>query len=186
MEDSRIIALYFQRSEDAIAETAAKYGSYCYSIAYNILSSKGDAEETVNDTYMGAWKAIPPHDPKSLSAFLGKITRRIAINRWQAGRAAKRGGSEMTLALEELDGCIPSGQSPEQELEATELSRLLNRFVRGLPEPERRVFVLRYWYLNSIADVANLCGFSQSKVKSMLFRTRNKLRFLLEKEGIAV
>lgn len=186
MEDSCIIALYFQRSEDAIAETAAKYGSYCYSIAYNILASKGDAEETVNDTYMGAWKAIPPHDPISLGAFLGKITRRIAINRWQAGRTAKRGGGEITLALEELDGCIPSGQSPEQELEGAELSRLLNRFVRGLPEPEHRVFVLRYWYLDSVADVAKQCGFSQSKVKSMLFRTRNKLRFLLEKEGISV
>lgn len=186
MEDSRIIELYFQRSEEAISETAVKYGSYCFSIANNILVNREDAQETVNDTYLGAWRAIPPHKPVSLAAFLGKITRRIAINRYDAGRAAKRGGGEVPLALEELTACIPAGWGPEQELEAAELSRLLNRFVRELPEAERRVFVLRYWYLDSVSDVARQCGFSQSKVKTMLFRTRKKLRTVLEKEGIAV
>jgi len=186
VEDSNIIALYFQRSEDAIRQTAEKYGGYCYSIAYHILANKGDAEEAVNDTYLGAWKAIPPHEPKRLGAFLGKITRRIAINRYESNRTAKRGGGETALALEELAGCIPSDQDPEQEAEAAELTRLLNRFVRSLPETERRVFLRRYWYLDSVAEIAGCTGFSQSKVKSMLFRTRNKLRVLLQKEGIPV
>lgn len=186
MEDSRILDLYFQRSEDAIRETDKKYGSYCFSIARSILASRSDAEEAVNDTYMATWNAIPPHAPKSLAAFLGKITRRISINKWQANRTAKRGGGEAALALDELAGCIPSGWDMEQEMEAVELQNLLNRFVRALPEAERRVFVLRYWYLEPVGGIAKRFGFSQSKVKSMLFRTRNKLRTELEKEGIFV
>lgn len=186
MEDSRIIELYFQRSEDAIRETEAKYGSYCFSIARSILTDKEDAREAVNDTYMACWNAIPPHKPNIFSAFLGKITRRISINRYQAGRALKRGGGEVSLALEELAGCIPSHWDVEQEMEAAELTNLLNRFVRALPETERRVFVLRYWYLEPVGGIAKRFGFSQSKVKSMLFRTRNKLRAELEKEGIFV
>lgn len=186
MEDSRIIELFFQRSEDAIRETDAKYGSYCFSIAHGILTNTEDANEAVNDAYMGLWIAIPPHRPNSLAAFLGKITRRISINRWQASRTAKRGGGETALALEELAACIPSNADVERELEAAELTALLNRFVRSLPETERRVFVLRYWYIDSISDIAKQFGFSQSKVKSMLFRVRNKLRKELEKEEIFV
>ena len=186
MEDSRIIALYFQRSEEAISATAAKYGNYCFSIARSILSDSEDAKEAVNDTYMGAWNAIPPHKPNSLSAFLGKITRRISINRFLANHTAKRGGGEPELALEELSDCIPSRRDVEQEMEAAELTRILNRFARELPDTERRVFVRRYWYLESVGQIAEQLGFSQSKVKSMLFRTRNKLRNVLEKEGITV
>lgn len=186
MEDSRIIELYMQRSEQAISETAAKYGGYCFSIANNILSDKGDAEETVNDAYLGAWKAIPPHTPRRLGAFLGRITRRIAINRYEARCASKRGGGETALALEELGECVPGGQEPEREMEAAELTQIIGRFVRSLPEMERRVFLRRYWYLDSVAEIAGRTGFSQSKIKSMLFRTRNKLRILLQKEGIPV
>lgn len=184
MEDSRIVDLYWQRNPQAIQETAAKYGNYCHSIAQNILGNDPDAEETVNDTYMGAWNAIPPHRPAVLSTFLGKITRRIAIKRWQEGCAAKRGGGETALALEELAGCIPSRSSPEKELEAAELNRLLRRFVQSLPETERKIFLCRYWYLDPVAEIAKRFGFTQSKVKSILFRTRNKLRIQLEKEGI--
>lgn len=186
MEDSRIIDLYFQRCEEAITQTAAKYGAYCFSIARNILRQTEDAKEAVNDAYLGAWNAIPPHRPKNLSAFLGKITRRISINRYLAARTEKRGGGEMEFALEELSACLPARDSLEQAMEEKALSALLNRFVRALPEPDRKVFVLRYWYLESIKDIADRLEFSQSKVKSMLFRTRNKLRSELEKEGICL
>lgn len=186
MDDEAIIALYFQRSEEAIAQTDTKYGNYCFSIAHNILTSREDAREAVNDTWLGAWNAIPPHRPNSLSAFLGKITRRISINRYLSARTAKRGGGEMSLALEELSECLPSPMDVEKELEAAELNRMLYAFVRALPETERRVFVLRYWYLESIDNITKRFGFSQSKVKSMLFRTRNKLRKELNKEGVMV
>lgn len=186
MEDSRIIELYFQRNEEAISRTAVKYGNYCFSIAHNILHSREDAQEAVNDTYLGTWNAIPPHRPRSFPAFLGKITRRISINRYLAARTDKRGGGETTLALEELSACLPAPGTVEQVLEEKVLVELLNRFVRELPETEQKVFVLRYWYLDSIKDIAARFGFSTSKVKSMLLRTRKKLRTELEKEGIPV
>lgn len=186
MEDAQIIQLYFQRSEEAISATNQKYGPYCLSIARNILANHEDAAEAVNDTWLGAWNAIPPHIPQSLAAFLGKITRRISLNRYQANRTAKRGGGEIALALEELDQCIPSRQTVEAELDAKELAALLNVFVRSLPETERKVFVCRYWHLEPMKDIGKRFGFSESKVKSMLFRTRNKLRAELEKEGITV
>lgn len=186
MDDQGIIALYWARDERAIAETAAKYGPYCFSIASGILESRDDAEEAVSDTYMGAWNAIPPHRPERLSTFLGKIARRAALKKRKENRAAKRGGGETALALEELGECIPSSTSVERELEMAELSRLLDRFVMALPEVERRVFLRRYWYLEPIAAIAKDLGFSGSKVKSMLHRTRNKLRTFLEKEGITL
>ncbi len=184
MEDTKIIALYFDRNEEAICATGKKYGTYCFTIANNILKSRDDAEEAVNDTYFAAWNAIPPHKPLRLSAFLGKITRRISINKWLAGSTQKRGGGEPALALEELSQCIPGNQTVEAALEAAELSRLLNTFVRTLPETERHVFLLRYWYLLPVKEIANRFGFTQSKVKSMLLRTRNRLRMVLEQEGI--
>lgn len=186
MEDSQIIDLYFQRSEEAISQTGIKYGSYCFSIAFHILSNREDAAEAVNDSYFACWNAIPPHRPRSFPAFLGKITRRISLTRWESGRAAKRGGGEVPLALEELADCIPSGQDPAQMIEGAELTRLLNAFVRSLPDDQRRVFLCRYWYLEPIPDIARQFGFSQSKVKSMLLRTRRRLRAILEKEGIFV
>ena len=184
MEDSQIIALFWQRNEDAIGATDEKYGPYCLSIARNILDIPEDARETVNDTYLGAWNAMPPHKPESLPAFLGKLTRRIAINRYHANRAAKRGGGETALALEELSQCIPAPAGVEDTLAEKELAQLLNRFVRSLPETQRQVFLLRYWYLEPVKVTAKRFGFSESKVKSMLQRTRNKLKRELEKEGI--
>lgn len=186
MEDSHIIQLYFQRCEEAISQTAEKYGNYCFSIARNILGSQEDAQEVVNDTYMAIWNAIPPHKPLSFPAFLGKITRRISINRYLTRKAAKRGGGETELALEELSACIPAHQDVEAALDARELSRLLNQFVRELPKTEQQIFVLRYWYLESISQISARFHFSQSKVKSMLLRIRSKLRKTLEKEGIFV
>lgn len=184
MEDSQIIDLYFLRDEKAILETAAKYASYCHSIAYRILESHPDSEEVVNDTYMGAWNSIPPNRPNSLSAYLGKITRRLALNQWRSRHTEKRGGGEAAVALEELEGCIPSGSAVEELLQKKQLSAFINAFVAALPTTERRVFVLRYWHLYSIADISSKYHFSESKVKSMLSRTRLKLQKHLVKEGM--
>lgn len=182
MEDRKIIELFFDRDEQAIQETDKKYGRYCLSIAHNILNNTQDAEETVNDVYIGTWNAIPPHCPENLSAFLGKITRRYAIKRWRAARALKRGGGEVPLVLEELMGCIPAGSDMERDMEMADLNNLLNRFIASLPKQERTVFVCRYWYMDPVGSIANRYGYSQSKVKSMLSRTRSKLRIYLKKE----
>ena len=186
MEDSQIVALYFQRREQAIEETAKKYGKYCFSIAHNILGNREDAEEAVSDTYLGAWATIPPHRPVVLSTFLGKIVRRTAIKRWQKSQTQKRGGGELALALDELSEFLSDGRTPETFIETAELAQLLNDFLRKLPKTERTVFVCRYWYLDPIADIAKRFGFSQSKVKSMLARTRKKLATTLQREGITL
>ena len=184
MEDEKIIELFWNRSESAISETAQKYGNYCYSIAYNILTNSEDAEESVSDTYMAAWKAMPPRRPSILATFLGKITRHLSIDRWRSRNSYKRGGGEIVLALEELEDCIADSQTVETVLERKQLAVVFNRFLDSLPETERRVFLCRYWYLDPIADIAGYYGFSVSKVTSMLHRTRKKLRTTLEKEGL--
>lgn len=182
MEDNKIVELFFQRSEQAVTETQTKYGNYCYSIAYQILANNEDAEESVNDTYIDAWNSIPPHKPAILSTFLGKITRRISIDRWRIRNAKKRGGGEMPLVLEELAECIAGNNSIEQELEQKRLTEVINTFVLGLPKTEQNVFLCRYWYMDSIDSICRQFGFSESKVKSMLYRTREKLKHVLEKE----
>lgn len=184
MEDGQIVRLYFNREERAIRETARKYAAYCHSIAYRILESHPDAEEVVNDTYLGAWNSIPPTKPMSLSAYLGKISRRLALNRWRSGQRKKRGGGETALALEELEDCIPWGRSAQAELEGKELAESVNRFVRDLPQTQRRLFVLRYWHLYPIREIAEQYDFSESKVKSTLSRTRKRLQNHLKKEGL--
>lgn len=182
MEDQGIIALFFDRSEQAIVETDKKYGGYCYAIAYNILSSKEDSEESVSDTYLTAWNAIPPTRPTFLNAFLGKITRHISIDRWRKRSARKRGGMEMVLALDELGECVdPHGL--DAEISQRELTRALNDFLIALPETERNVFLCRYWYLDSIEAIVKRTGFSRSKVTSMLHRIRGKLRKKLSEGG---
>ena len=183
MEDSLIVELYWARSEAAITETSKKYGKYCYAIAYNILSNAEDADESVNDTYFDAWNSMPPHRPSILSTFLGKIARRISIDKWRGRTADKRGGGEIVQALDELADCVPSGHSVEHEAEAAALKKIINDFVMSLPLMERRVFICRYWYLDSISAIAGQFGFSQSKVKMMLHRQRKKLLSVLEREA---
>ena len=183
MDDKAIIGLYCDRSEQAISETAVKYGNYCQSIAYNILANSEDAEESVNDTYLAAWNNIPPWRPVVLSTFLGKLTRNISLNRWKSRRTYKRGGDEVTLALDELGECITTGESAEDSFEKKELARSMGRFVATLGDTERNIFMRRYWYLDPLQNIADDFGFSQSKVASMLHRTRGKLRRHLEKEG---
>lgn len=182
MDDTSIVQLYWDRSEQAIAETEIKYGAYCYCIAYNILSSNEDAEESVNDTYMTAWNKLPPHRPAKLAAFLGKIARCISINRWKARTACKRGDGEMPLVLEELADCVDQSQDVASTYESIELMRTFNRFLDTLPEVQRNIFLRRYWLFDPIGDIAKSYGFSTSKVASMLHRLRIKLREQLEKE----
>lgn len=184
MEDKQILDLYFRRSEQAIAETAARYGPYCYSIAYRILADHQDSEECVSDTYFAAWNQIPPERPCTFSAYLGKITRRLSIDRWRRRQAVKRGKGELALAVEEMDRDIASGLSPEAELLRSELTEHINAFLRELSEVQRKIFICRYWYIDSVNDICQAFGFSQSKVKSMLLRTRRRLGvYLLEKGG---
>ena len=182
MEDDSIVNLYWVRSENAISETSKKYGNYCYSIAYNILGNVEDADESVNDTYLDAWNNIPPHRPSILSTFLGKITRRISIDKWRGRTAEKRGGGEIALVLNELSDCIPSNQNVEHEVEAAELSRQIDNFVMSLSPMERRVFICRYWYFDPISEIAKRFGFSKSKVKMILHRQRRRLLNRLERE----
>ncbi len=183
MEDQQILDLYFGRDEEAIVQTDQKYGRYCYSIAYNILTNAQDAEESVSDTYMAAWQTIPPRRPAVLSTFLGKLTRHLSIDRWRQRSACKRGGGEIALALEELEGCAADVPTPEEDYQRKELVRAYVRFLDTLNVTDRRVFLRRYWYLDSTEEIADKFGFSQSKVKSMLHRTRKKLRQQLAKEG---
>ena len=184
MEDASIVDLYWQRSDLAISETSQKYGRYCHTIAYNICGTDEDAEECVNDTWFRAWNLMPDQRPSVLSAFLGRITRNIAINLIKAKNRIKRGGGEAVLALDELEECIPGGRNPEQALEEKELEEAIGRFVSELPLSEKKIFILRYWYLVSIPEISKTLGYSQGKVKSSLFRTRRKLRDYLQEEGL--
>ena len=186
MEDNGIIELYFSRSEQAIAETDRKYGGFCYSIAYNVLFNREDSEESVSDTYLSAWNAIPPTRPRILSSFLGKITRNLSLDKWRRRTAAKRGGGEVPLALEELSECLTKGDSTWQEVEAHELTEAVSRFLETLPAPDRQLFLGRYWYCRSIGELSAIFSLRESAVKTRLFRLRGKLREFLEKEGIPV
>ena len=184
MNDTEIVNLYWKREERAIEETAKKYGAYCYAIAYNILSNHEDSEESVNDTYIETWNAIPPHRPMVLSSFLGKITRRLAIDKWRSDHAQKRGGGELTCVLDELTECIAYEDSAERHLEKQMLAQAINDFLATLNETERKIFVCRYFYVNSVETVCKRFGYSESKVKSVLFRVRERLRVYLQKEGL--
>lgn len=182
MDDSEILELYFARSADAISETEKRYGAYCQKIAYNILSNVQDTEECVNDTWLGAWNSIPPHRPQILKTFLGKLTRRLSIMKHRSQNRLKRGSGNIEIALEELGDCLPSPDNVETAFEEKELTAAINAFLNALGETERDVFVCRYWYFASIADISKGFGFTESKVKSMLFRTRNKLKAYLQEE----
>ena len=184
MEDRQIVRLFFERSDRAIDETERKYGTYCRSIARNILHNEEDADECVSDAWLGAWNSIPPQKPEALGAYVGKLTRRKAIDRLRALNTYKRGGRAVTLAIEELDRCIPDGCAVEEDILRQELGETIRRFLGRLGETERNVFLLRYWYVCPVAEIAERLDFSQAKVKSMLMRTRKKLRTFLEKEAV--
>ena len=184
MEDSAIVDLYWQRSDQAISETERKYGRYCHSIAMNICANKEDAEECVNDTWLRAWNLMPDKRPSVLSTFLGYITRNLALDRYKAKSTKKRGGGEMSLALNELEECIASPGDPVRAVEEKELETAIDEFINNLPNLERRMFIARYWFLISVGDISKRLGCSPSKTKTTLYRTRNKLRSFLQKEGL--
>ncbi len=186
MEDERIIDLYWARRENAIVETDKKYGNYCMSIALHILKSPEDSEECVNDTWMKAWDSMPPKRPDFLAAFLGKITRNLSISRYRMSHARKRGSGEVELLLLELEECLPSAKSVEEEIEGKETAASIDRFLYGIDEESRKIFVRRYFFVDSIKEIAARYGISESKVKSQLFRMRGRLKDHLEKEGVVL
>ncbi len=183
MTDQELVALYQQRSERAIVETEREYGRYFRHIALGILKNEEDVEEIVNDTYLKAWNTIPPECPNPLRAFLGRITRQLSINRLEKNLAEKRGGGQYTLILDELSACVSDREST---VDSIALRDVLNSFLRSLPIPARRVFIKRYWYLESIGDIAQEFSMSESRVKSMLMRARGKLKKQLIKEGFEI
>ena len=184
MKDEEILRLYRQRDEQAIAETQKRYGALCYTIACNVLRDRGDAEECVNDTWRRAWDRIPPDEPQSMAAYLGRVTRNLALNRLQKQNRLKRGGGEMTLIWEELAELIPAGETPETQWERQAFGRVLDDFLRELSPPERMLFLRRYWWADSLGEAAARCGIPVRRAKSVLARLRKALRSRLEKEEI--
>lgn len=185
MEDQKIVELYWERSETAISETQNKYGNYCYYIAYHILYSHEDSEECVNDTYLKAWEAMPPHKPSKLSVFLGKITRNLSLDRYDKKMAQKRMTSTH-LILDEMEECIPDTSTSRDLTEEIVLRDAINAFLKSLTEQTRIVFMRRYWYLCSVSEISGDLGLSESNVKIILHRTRKKFKEFLEKEGILI
>lgn len=183
MEDSAIIQLYYDRNEDAITESNKKYGPYCQTIAWNILTNRESAEECVNDTWLQSWNAMPPQLPNCLRAFFGRITRNLSVDRYRAANRIKRGGQEMTLALEELGDCLADSADVEAQYELRELGKCINRFLQELPKRDRDLFLCRYYYIYPIAEIARKQGLKENHIRSILSRTRQKLKIFLEKEG---
>lgn len=186
MTDERIIEMYFDKNEQAIDETKKKYGKMCFSIAHRILGNREDSQECENDTYLAVWNRIPPERPSIFSAFIAKITRNLSITKLRAKMAAKRGGGEALLSLEELGDCIPEERDFEEKLEVKELAELIDRFLRSLSHDDRCIFILRYWQCDSVTHIAKRLGFGESKVKMSLMRTRSRLREFLLKEEVFV
>lgn len=186
LTDLEIVDLYWQRSGEAVMETQKKYGGYCYTIAFALLGNAQDAEECVNDTWLSAWNAMPQNRPARLAPFVGKITRFLSLDRFRSSQAQKRGGGELPLVLEELKGCVPSVPSAAQAVEDAELEQSINDFLHTLPARDCSVFLRRYWYGDSLADISKRYGLKLNTVKTSLFRTRAKLKSFLETEGITL
>lgn len=183
MEDEKIIQLYFARDEQAVVETDRKYGGYCFTLANTILSNREDAEETVSDTYLKAWNAIPPRKPDVLKMFLAKITRNLSFSRWRSYSAEKRGGGAMELVLEELDACIPAPGTVEDGLNGKELAKAIRCFLNTLSQREQDIFLRRYFFVEETAIIAARYGMKPSTVLRTLSRTREKLKHYLSREG---
>ena len=183
MEDNQIVDLYWARSEAAITETDKKYGRYCHYIAYQILCDDGDAEEIVNDTYLKTWNTVPPNRPDPLKAYVGMISNQLALNRYDEKTAEKRGGGKMPLIYHELDECSADDDESADIGESLALRDALNRFIWSLPKKTRNIFVRRYWYASSLSEIAEDYGMKENAVSMLMFRTRQKLKDFLRKEG---
>ncbi|MDR0249182.1 MAG: RNA polymerase sigma factor [Oscillospiraceae bacterium] len=182
-DDAQIVDLYWRRDEAAIGESDKKYGRYLMKIAFRVLANFEDSQECVNDTYLKAWNSMPPHKPDVLSTYLGKIARQVSIDVYRKRASKKRQGSQYALSLSELGECVPGGVDPEREYNASLLAETVDAFLRSMPSETRAAFVGRYFYMDSTREVAGYCGMSESKLKSLLRRTRLKLKEHLEKEG---
>jgi len=183
MDDTKIVQLYWDRNEQAIPVTADKYGNYCTSIAKNILGNREDAEECVNDTYLNAWNSMPPHRPSILSAFLGKITRNLSIKRYKYNTTDKRGGGQLLGVLDEISNLVSETDDVEQEFSSKELIKAIDTFLGTLSAEKRGIFIRRYWYFDSISDIANRFGMTENNISVTLNRLRLKLHnYLLERD----
>lgn len=183
MRDDEIVALYWQRDETAIRETQRKYGRYLNKITYNVLADLGDCEEVVNDTCLRAWNSMPPHRPAVLRTYLGKIARQLSIDRFRTRNREKRQGSEYSLSLSELEECAGRGDATRQAVDAHLLAEAVSSYLKTLPVQARHAFVGRYYYMDPLKEVAAYCGMSESKAKSLLYRTRQGLKAYLKQEG---
>ena len=183
LDDSKIIDLFYARSEQAIMELSTKYGAVCSKVAKNILNNSHDAEECVNDTWLHAWNAMPPHRPSLLSTFLGKITRNLSFDLYRKMHRKKRGESQMDAVLDELEECVSGKDDIERQWEMKELIAEINQFLQKLPEEKRCMFVLRYWYVDSIGEIAERLGRSENYISVSLNRIRGKLHTHLTERG---
>lgn len=186
MEDERIVALYWERDEQAISETEAKYDRYLQKIAHNILNNIEDSRESVNDTYLAAWNSMPPHRPGVLSTYLAKLTRRISIDRFRYRTRGKRAGSEYAISLSELSDCVSGGNTAEEIVNAKALADAIGIYLRLQSKEVQAAFLGRYYFLDPVKEIASYLGMSESKVKTLLYRTRLGLKEYLEKEGFSL
>lgn len=186
LTDNKIIELYFDRNEDAVKRSQEKYGGYCYTIAYNILDNNEDSEECVNETWLRAWNSIPPKKPSKLGSFFGRISRNIALDKYKSNNRLKRGNGEITAILNELESCIPDSNATEEKVEMKILEDILNNFLKTLSQQDCAVFLSRYWFAMPLKEISKKYSLKESTVKSSLFRSRGKLKNLLEKEEITL
>lgn len=186
MTDKEIIELYWQRSERALAESERRYGGFCRCVAANILGSREDAEECLNDALYAAWNAIPPERPDSLAAYFAKITRNQALTRLKSRRRQKRGSGEAEVLLSELADCIPTGDFADKLIDAWLIGETISAFLKKQTEVNAAVFTERYFYCKTIAEISRESGFSKSKITAILFRMREKLKLALYKKGVDV
>lgn len=183
MSDEEIVELYWKRDESAINATEIRYGNYLFKIAYNILSDREDSMESVNDTYLRAWYSMPPHRPRILSTYLGKITRELSIDILRKRNRLKRKDSQYAISLSELEECVSTGESTENQIELTLLAEAINTYLRGISPAARKLFVGRYYFMDSLKEVASYCQMTEARAKSILHRTRIRLKDYLRKEG---
>ncbi len=186
MSELEILELFAARDERAIKKCEESYGAYCRTISFRILQDEGEVAECVNDTWFQAWRSIPPAHPQNLSAYLAKIIRNLSLNRYRSAHQKKRGAGRVAVSLDELAECVPTSETLEQTIEKGRLGELISGFLRELPKEERVMFVRRYFYMDSVAEVAGFFGCSESKVKTTMFRCRKRLQEMLIREEVSI
>lgn len=186
MSEQEILELFAARDEEAIKRCEESYGAYCRTISYRILQDEGEVAECLNDTWFQAWRTIPPTQPQNLGAYLAKIVRNLSLNRYRSAHQKKREAGRVAVSLEELAECVPTGETLEQAVEKGRMGEVISGFLRKLPKEERVMFIRRYFYMDSVAEVAGFLGCSESKVKTTMFRCRKKLQEVLVREEVSI